>query len=351
VAAGLLSVEKLADIRQVIAILPASFGKGYTQVIAAVLALELFSDHIEKVNIVVCSEQTALRELSDNAELRISSGHDDKIKYLQQVPASSDIPLNNKTLLMIDEVDAEIYADPERLAQAILRSDFFLGWTATLDRNNAKLKKFLELNKVAVVDFDLGCDLDSAKKKIQFDEKLPPMQNEQLVQRVLEEAAHSVCIVYCDSGVNVLFPKDRVEVVTDQTPFQKLRDLQNFSSGCTAIVLINDEKFMRNSDFRCGRSSVSLFVWKAFSSPSLEMQGLARVGRQGDACKRYVCGNPGFAVVDKNEWFRREAKVGNYLKKMEQNPKLVPSTIKEPMKLMSSAQSKLAFQKSFGSQR
>jgi len=57
---------------------------------------------------------------------------------------------------------------------------------------------------------------------------------------------------------------------------------------------------MRGIDYRCGvDSSITLILAQSFDSKRDALQGLGRVGRFGDGCKRYLLNNVPLVDTDK----------------------------------------------------
>ena len=67
---------------------------------------------------------------------------------------------------------------------------------------------------------------------------------------------------------------------------EKLKD----EMGNYPVVLVNSDDMMRGVDYRSDSKGISLVVDKSFSTSRDALQGLARVGRFGDECRRYLVG-------------------------------------------------------------
>ena len=67
---------------------------------------------------------------------------------------------------------------------------------------------------------------------------------------------------------------------------EKLKD----EMGNYPVVIVNSEDMMRGVDYRSDSKGITLVVDKSFSTSRDALQGLARVGRFGDECRRYLVG-------------------------------------------------------------
>jgi hypothetical protein len=62
-----------------------------------------------------------------------------------------------------------------------------------------------------------------------------------------------------------------------------------------SLILVSDSKYMRGYDYR-SEEGLALFIAKSFENAREAQQGLGRVGRFGDPCKRYI--KEGVNLVD-----------------------------------------------------
>ncbi len=87
-------------------------------------------------------------------------------------------------------------------------------------------------------------------------------------------------------------------MVNDDTEFELLRNLDDRNLNRShRILLVSKSLIMRGTDFRSVKKGILLIVARAFDSQRETDQGLARVGRFGDKCKRLLL--DGIELVDK----------------------------------------------------
>jgi len=86
---------------------------------------------------------------------------------------------------------------------------------------------------------------------------------------------------------------ESVIIMSEETDYNVLRclDQQPFK-----LVIATDEFAMRGIDYRCERATIALVIAKTFSCTVEALQGMARVGRFKDQCKRIRFQN--VAMVD-----------------------------------------------------
>ena len=67
---------------------------------------------------------------------------------------------------------------------------------------------------------------------------------------------------------------------------EKLKD----ELGNYPVVIVHSEEMMRGVDYRSDSKGMLLVIQKSFKTSRDALQGLARVGRFGDECRRYLVG-------------------------------------------------------------
>ena len=78
-------------------------------------------------------------------------------------------------------------------------------------------------------------------------------------------------------------------MVTFETPPALLRELRAKPSATSHHILIaTDVGVMRGFDYLGGHKGLCLIIDKGFASQSAADQALARVGRGGEMCERYI---------------------------------------------------------------
>ena len=67
---------------------------------------------------------------------------------------------------------------------------------------------------------------------------------------------------------------------------EKLKD----ELGNYPVVIVHSEDMMRGVDYRSDSKGMTLVIDNSFSTNRDALQGLSRVGRFGDDCRRYLVG-------------------------------------------------------------
>ena len=94
-------------------------------------------------------------------------------------------------------------------------------------------------------------------------------------------------LVYCSEEdiekYKALAEKEELEVHVNLNEIEKIRSL-----GSNDCILQSKEELMRGVDYNCKPNGLKLLIATDFSSDRSLMQGLGRVGRYGEMCRRYV---------------------------------------------------------------
>ena len=124
-----------------------------------------------------------------------------------------------------------------------------------------------------------------------------------------------------------------VTCVTEDTPYDELRNLHDKKDLLYPVYLADDKYGMRGVDYRsqCG---ITLVIAAPFGDHRERLQGLFRVGRMGDRCYRIQdIDLDDETVIDKIENSKRKGKmheaVTKVLTELEKYKPIVVSTIQE----------------------
>lgn len=96
-------------------------------------------------------------------------------------------------------------------------------------------------------------------------------------------------------------------VVDPQVDYSMLRQLDN---APYKVLFAVDEFGMRGIDYRCERTTMHLVIAQPFSCTREALQGVARVGRFGDPCKRIIF--HGTELVDRRQQLQYSARLMKY---------------------------------------
>lgn len=109
-------------------------------------------------------------------------------------------------------------------------------------------------------------------------------------------------LVFCDQEKKIemesalLNPRQ----IDEEHDFEALRSLHLKQNGSSTyqLLLACNPRTMRGSDFRSPAIGIALIIAKKFQSKADLQQGLGRVGRYKDPCKRFAVGKNEIDLVD-----------------------------------------------------
>ena len=132
-----------------------------------------------------------------------------------------------------------------------------------------------------------------------FDERLEESQDQTLLSLIEKERATLPVLVFCsEEALASMWEKipEMIEIKEIETHSDLERVEVKDEFGNCKVFVACAEMNMRGLDFRAPKLGMTLIVNKGFSSKRDMYQGMNRVGRFGDKCKRVKLGK--FSVVD-----------------------------------------------------
>lgn len=93
---------------------------------------------------------------------------------------------------------------------------------------------------------------------------------------------------------------------------------------------------MRGIDYRCERATIALVIAKTFSCTVEALQGMARVGRFKDQCKRIRFQN--VAMVDTQQELATTAKLFKYMAQLQKSIKIKAAVVNAPQRTVGNPQ-------------
>ena len=104
----------------------------------------------------------------------------------------------------------------------------------------------------------------------------------------VELAYEPVRLVYCtDEQINDVkqLAVDPEAVIVNSTDSDLLESLDDMKD---VVLIVTDQQLMRGVDYRAPKKGIHLLIMRSFEHTRAAMQGLGRVGRANDRCRRYL---------------------------------------------------------------
>lgn len=130
---------------------------------------------------------------------------------------------------------------------------------------------------------------DQKEPNLAFDEIVSCNSISAKAELILKQAETGPVLVYCNKDLtDALKALDcSTLIVTDDSETKDLEELDKIlDNGKYRVLAAVEEIVMRGFDYRSRDCQMSLVVARSFSNDREAIQGLGRVGRWGDQCKR-----------------------------------------------------------------
>ena len=262
-----------------------------------------------KVHISFDNETLKTRDLKDFESLWILLGCQEKVQY----HVGRDFAAEETELIIVDESDTATFDSPERFA-GLIDGRACICFTATPDNCDgrgieAQVVQALQFKQYAYAP---DAEQEDAATRLEFDDVHHVSSTEDKVKLITTLVASGSVIVYGSEELKdqllLVASAGTIVINQDNVDCKMLRQLDQ----APYKILFNVNQFgMRGIDYRSQRNTLYLVIAQGFDCTREALQGMARVGRFGDQCKRIKFSD--VELVDKRQQLMYNAKLMQYV--------------------------------------
>ena len=276
--------------RRIISTLGPGHGKARVAALTALIYLSMNAVKEAQVIYVFPNEHLKLRDQRAFRESFESANLAPRVHYragLDQVPEGLT---EKEALLIFDEADCFIFADPERFDKKVGAVPCVC-LTATPSADDGESE--IEETVLGHLNFALVDGGAVAARELDFDGKLA---KEEMARKLRE--GNETTLVFTSDAEWVKDACNGRPLYINAEALEKSAQSLDAAHGKVAPVLaITDRELMRGVDFRAPLAGITLFLCASLTNKRELQQALGRVGRNGDAARRYLMA--GVEAVDR----------------------------------------------------
>lgn len=188
-------------------------------------------------------------------------------------------------------------------------------FTATPDDNDGKGAEKQVINALRIAKFSYGFPEESIALA-SIDSEVDCKDTQAIITFIQEEIKTRAVLLYCteemkDSILSIKIPF--IDADTEQKE-STLRELDIVVDSVYKLVVATTTEAMRGIDYRAPQTGITLIVGKSFNNIREADQGLKRVGRYKDYCKRVLI--RGVHLIDPSEAARYQTKLLGFCREM-----------------------------------
>ena len=261
-------------------------GSGKTWTASAVGLMLLSTKRCTSLQYVVPNPGLKKRDSAEFRSYWDLGGYTEKVEYHSDIDF---IPKKNGVVL-IDEADVLIFRDPKKFS-AFFKKARVICFTASPPaggKQSLESDIYSQLGLKSFAYLPASLKLNVAPTPLH---RLKPMTTDELVAYTSDRAKEQAVLVYTTEARAQIFLSrvEGAELVTADDSADSLRQLNIKPAGTLyRILLITDEMLMRGYDYRGHERGLTLILDQSFESQRDVDQGLARVGRYGEKCHRFI---------------------------------------------------------------
>jgi len=259
---------------------------GKSRIIHGIGLMLLSTKAVKGVHIVIPNKALLQRDIGDFADYWCLGAFEGKVHYHEDL----NFRHGKTDVLLIDEADQLIFEDPMLLRKALKHSPA-LCFSATPPNSG---QQTLEMEIYQHLGFKLRSYWPKALARplnTRLVIKVDAKYADNLSAFVEERARHRAVLIYTNepTASNLLSQIGDSQRVTQAADPAQLRRL-NIRPNATShkVLVATESQVMRGFDYLGGHKGICLIIDQGFSSQREADQALARVGRQGEVCERYI---------------------------------------------------------------
>jgi hypothetical protein len=281
------------------------------------------------VHVVFENENLMNRDREDFESLWILMDCVDKVRY----HVGTEFSTLEGELVIVDESDTATFESPENFAKCI-EGRACICFTATPDNcdGNGVEARVVNALQLKVFHYVPDAEVVDVATRLKMDHIQHASSTEDKAKFIASLVVNGPVLVYGTVELRDALATVSVEPVTidPSTDYSMLRKLDQVPY----MVLFADTRFgMRGIDYRSERVPLQQVIEKSFDCTREALQGVARVGRFGDPCKRIIF--EGVVLVDKKQQLAYSAKLMRFVAVLQKKLQVKPVKVKQPTALQS----------------
>ena len=258
-------------------------GIGKSRIIHSIGLMLLSLKDFKAVHIVIPNKALLKRDKKDFADYWCLGSLEGRVHYHEDL----NFRHGKSDVLLIDEADQLVFADPLLLRKA-LRQSSAIGFTATPPTTG---QQTLEIKIYEHLGFKLREYWPQAlmrPENSRLVKNVDPKYADDLAAFVEERAKHRAVLIYTSEKT----ASTLLGLITDSQRVSEATELRRLdvrpNSTSHKVLVATESQVMRGFDYLGGHKGICLIVDRGFACQREADQALARVGRQGEMCERYI---------------------------------------------------------------
>ena len=263
-------------------------GQGKSRIAAIIAAIAFLTGIVVKIYIVHETEQLMMRDKeSFQMYWTLLGCGEDAIEYI----VGLDFDPEANSLIVFDEADRFTLIDTEKFA-ALINSCFCVCLTATPDDGDSKGAQRAVVDTLKFSRYNYVTDAPKFQKiKLDVDEVVVAAESEEKTEYIVQLLSNGPVLVFCENDlaeqlVERMTTAERADAVICMSTKTDYKSLLCLDQKPFKLVIATEEFAMRGIDYRCEKATMTVVIGKPFSCTVQARQGLDRVGRFDDPCKR-----------------------------------------------------------------